>query len=68
VRGTRIVELHGTPCAYACEAYARIVERAPRLRDRPALAEEYARGDEGVDRDQLVEVVRGAAGLRNGWK
>ncbi|PMZ55267.1 hypothetical protein, partial [Pseudomonas sp. FW300-N1A5] len=59
--------------AYACEAYARIVERAPHLGDRSAHAAEYARerrapADERVDRDELVDIVRDAAGVRNGWK
>lgn len=59
--------------AYACEAYARILERAPRLRDRHALAVEYARdrrapADERVDREELIDIVRDAASARNGWK
>jgi hypothetical protein len=59
--------------AYACEAYARIVERAPRLRDRSALAREYAAArkapvDERVERGELVDVVQEAASARNGWK
>jgi hypothetical protein len=59
--------------AYACEAYARIVERSPRLAPRELLAEEYRhdRGTpdvDGVDRDELVDIVRGAATARNGWK
>lgn len=59
--------------AYACEAYARIVERAPRLVERRALATAFAREratpeDERVDRDELVDIVREAAAARNGWK
>jgi hypothetical protein len=59
--------------AYACEAYARIVERAPRFAERPALGDEFAREratpkDERVDRDELVDIVREAAAVRNGWK
>lgn len=59
--------------AYACEAYARIVERTPRPRDRPALGDAYARdrripsGDR-VDREELIDIVREAARRRNGWK
>lgn len=59
--------------AYACEAYARIVERAPRLAERPALGAAFAHEratptDERVDRDELVDIVREAAAVRNGWK
>lgn len=59
--------------AYACEAYGRIVERAPRWADRPALGDAFARErapptDERVDRDELVDIVRDAASVRNGWK
>jgi hypothetical protein len=59
--------------AYACEAYGRIVERAPRLAERAALAAAFAReratpGDERVDRDELVDIVREASAARNGWK
>jgi hypothetical protein len=59
--------------AYACEAYARIVERAPRLAERPALGAAFAREratptDERVDRDELVDIVREATTVRNGWK
>jgi len=59
--------------AYACEAYARIVERAPRLAERPALAAAFAREranptEERVDRAELVDIVGEAAAVRNGWK
>jgi hypothetical protein len=59
--------------AYACEAYARIVERAPRLAERPALGAAFAREhaiptDERVDRDEFVDIVREACAVRNGWK
>jgi hypothetical protein len=59
--------------AYACEAYARIVERAPRLAERGALGDAFAREratptDERVDRDELVDIVRDAVAVRNGWK
>ena len=58
--------------AYACEAYARIVEQAPRLRDRTELALEFGRsfppGDERVDPAEVADIVREASGRRNGWK
>jgi hypothetical protein len=58
--------------AYACEAYARIVERAPRLGERRTLGAAYARehapSTERVDGDELVDIVREAAAARNGWK
>jgi hypothetical protein len=59
--------------AYACEAYARVVEHAGRPSDRPALASEYAQrrgvpSDQRVDREELVDIVRDAASVRNGWK
>ena len=59
--------------AYACEAYARIVERAPRLAERPALGDAFAcehatPTDERVNRDELVDIVRDATAVRNGWK
>ena len=58
--------------AYACEAYARIVERGPRLGERRALGAAYARENAPcavrVDVDELVDIVREAAAARNGWK
>ncbi len=58
--------------AYACEAYARIVERAPRLRDRGSLAEDFSRQvrvtDDRAEAAEVAEIVREASGRRNGWK
>jgi hypothetical protein len=58
--------------AYACEAYSRVLERAPRARDRLAIARElpsnFASGDDRVDSDELRDIVAEAATRRNGWK
>jgi len=58
--------------AYACEAYHMIVEHSPRPRDRVTLAAELIdRGvpsDETVDKDELVDILREASTVRNGWK
>jgi hypothetical protein len=58
--------------AYACEAYARILERAPKLRDRPAMAAEYASmarvSDERVDPVEVSDILAAAYVARNGWK
>jgi hypothetical protein len=58
--------------AYACEAYARILERAPRLRDRSALAKDFATkvrvSAEGVDAGELNVILAAACAARNGWK
>ena len=58
--------------AYACEAYARIVERAPSLADRAGLAEDFGRelrvADDRVDAAEVADIVREASGRRNGWK
>ena len=59
--------------AWSCEAYARIVERAERFRDRRELAEEFAEhfttgADERVDPAEVVDIVREASTRRNGWK
>ena len=58
--------------AYACEAYARILERAQSPADRSRLHAEYARKwvpeAEGLDRSELVEVLGEAVDARNGWK
>ena len=58
--------------AYACEVYARIVERSRRLQDRVELADEFGLGfrahDDRVDDSEVVEIVREASGRRNGWK
>jgi len=58
--------------AYACEAYARIVELGETRAARLALVEELAAGsrpsDERVDGDEYVDVLREAATARNGWR
>ena len=58
--------------AYACQAYARILERAQGPADGHRLHAEYAQKwvpeSEGLDRPELVEVLAEAVGARNGWK
>jgi hypothetical protein len=58
--------------AYACEAYARILERANTRSARAVLAgeldDDFGTGDERVGRGEIAEVVRQAAARRNGWK
>jgi hypothetical protein len=59
--------------AYACEAYARVLERSNKSRaGRQALAEEYGResriSDERIDAEEIADIVRAAAAARNGWK
>ena len=58
--------------AYACEAYARVLWRATSARDRSAIAAQldgdFATGDERVDPGEVADIVREAAGRRNGWK
>jgi hypothetical protein len=58
--------------AYACEAYARILERGKSPSARAALAgklgDDFGTGDERVGRGEVAEVVRQAAARRNGWK
>ncbi len=58
--------------AYACEAYARIVEHGGRPAERVASADEFGRevsvADERVDPAEVAEIVREASGRRNGWK
>jgi hypothetical protein len=58
--------------AYACEAYARVLERGKSPTQRRALAEEYGRAvsfsDERVDAPEVASIVRAAATARNGWK
>jgi hypothetical protein len=58
--------------AYACEAYARIVERAKGKADRLRLHQEFAAhwsplSDE-PDLDGLNDVLAEAVAARNGWK
>jgi hypothetical protein len=58
--------------AYACEAYARILERAPKVQDRRGLAIEYAskvRVSGGrVDPVEVNSILADACSARNGWK
>ena len=58
--------------AYACEAYARILECAKSPSDRAVLAgeidDDFGTGDERVGRGEVAEIVRQAAARRNGWK
>jgi hypothetical protein len=58
--------------AYACEAYARILELGNGPSDRKALLSELERGpmpaDERVDGAEYVDILREAIGARNGWK
>jgi hypothetical protein len=58
--------------AYACEAYARIIELGASPADRQALADEFARtvciSDERVDSDEVARIVSVASTARNGWK
>ena len=58
--------------AYACEAYARILEQAKCPADRRRLHAEYA-GNwapdcDGLDRTELVGILAEAVAARNGWK
>ncbi|MEO8745963.1 MAG: hypothetical protein ABI334_05960 [Candidatus Dormiibacterota bacterium] len=58
--------------AYACEVYARVVERAPSVAARRGLAAEFEAHDQfsdpRVDLDELTMIVREAASVRNGWR
>ena len=59
--------------AYACEAYARVLEKAKSRSVRRALADSYSQcgehiGDERVDAGEVASIVREAAESRNGWK
>jgi hypothetical protein len=58
--------------AYACEAYARILERAQSPADRRRLYAEYAEkwvpNCDGLDRTELVDILAEAVDARNGWK
>jgi hypothetical protein len=58
--------------AYACEAYAGVLERWKRPTERLALAEEYGRSvrisEERVDACEVANIVRAAVATRNGWK
>ena len=58
--------------AYACEAYSRIREQARRPADRRRLQAEYAESwvpsADGLDPEELVDILEEAAAARNGWK
>lgn len=58
--------------AYACEAYARILERAKGSADRRRLYAEYAENwapaCEGIDQVELIDILAEAVDARNGWK
>jgi hypothetical protein len=58
--------------AYACEAHARILERAPKLQDRPGLAVEYASkvrvSAASVDPVEVNSILADACAAKNGWK
>lgn len=57
--------------AYACEAYSRILTLGATRRDRGRLVEAYAAtglpSDERVETGELVDILRKAVGVRNGW-
>ncbi len=58
--------------AYACEAYAGVLERGKHPAERLALAEEYVRSvrisEERVDAGEVANIVRAAVAAPNGWK
>ena len=57
--------------AYSCEVYARILEQASTAKTRLAMVEQYAAdpfGDERIDVQEHVDILREAATARNGWK
>jgi hypothetical protein len=58
--------------AYACEAYALVMERGKSQAEHQKLAQEYGRGasiaDERVDSSEVARIVQAAAATRNGWK
>lgn len=58
--------------AYACEAYARVLDIAKSSTERRALADEYARtpgiSDESVTPAEVASLVQAATESRNGWK
>ncbi len=58
--------------AYACEAYARMLECAKSPSERAVLAgalgDDFRTGNERVGSGEVAEVVRQAAARRNGWK
>lgn len=58
--------------AYACEAYSRIVELAGNKADRQRLLADYGAAkmpdDDRLNRTELVDILREAVAVRNGWK
>jgi hypothetical protein len=58
--------------AYACEAYAHVLQRGEHPAERRTLAEEYGCAvrisEERVDATEAASIVRDAAAARNGWK
>jgi len=62
----------GKTFAYACEAYARIVELGDRPSSRRGLLGELSHGpmpsDERVCADEYLDILREAVEARNGWK
>ncbi len=58
--------------AYACEAYSRILELGADPRSRRILLGELEGGplpgDDRVDVDEYLDILREAIGVRNGWK
>jgi hypothetical protein len=58
--------------AFCCEAFRRILEQSGGRSERLALVDVLAGGpmpnDDSVDPEEYVDVLREAAGARNGWK
>jgi hypothetical protein len=58
--------------AYSCEAYARVLDLGRDVAGRRAFAEQYAKTshieDERVEAAEVIDIVREAAAVRNGWK
>ncbi len=58
--------------AYACEAYARILDQAKGPADRRRLHAEYVAhwvpDDDRIDRAELIDILAEAVEARNGWK
>jgi hypothetical protein len=58
--------------AYSCEAYARVLDLGKDVAERRAFAEKYAKTchieDERVEAAEVIDIVREAAAVRNGWK
>jgi hypothetical protein len=58
--------------AYSCEAYSRVVDGAVDRRERLRRAEAFAQGHHfpvhAADMPEVIDIVRGAAASRSGWK